>query len=508
MSARILIVDDDPVQRRLLKGAVEREGMIADTADDGNQAVKLITNAEKPYDAVVLDLVMPGMDGLSVLAWMSENGHGTPAIVQTGLGGIETVVKAMRAGAFDFVVKPVSPERLMTAIGHARKAGTKDRNSGGGAKITGGFADIVVASPAMDRILSLAKRAAASDIPVVLEGESGVGKEMIARAIQIESARRARPYVTVNCGAIPASLVESILFGHEKGAFTGAVDNHTGKFVEADRGTLFLDEVGDLPPEVQVKLLRAVQTGEIETVGARDVRKVDIRLISATNKDLIEEVKAGRFREDLYYRLNVFPIHVPALRQRKEDIPELARHFVRRYAQSTVRSPHTTLAPEALALLTAHDWPGNIRELENAIHRAVVLSDTETLGADLFPQIAAQLPGYDLASRRHSGGLEEMSWVPSIEFDPVKDQGPAMIGYEEQGAVKTHEPEGALNAIASNGQVRPLAEVEEELIRFALSFYDGQMSEVARRLGIGRSTLYRKLKDYAIDPGSPLKTAA
>ena len=452
MSARILIVDDDPVQRRLLKGTIEREGMIADTADDGNQAVRLIAGADKPYDAVVLDLVMPVMDGLSVLAWMGENNVTTPAIVQTGLGGIETVVKAMRAGAFDFVVKPVSPERLMTAVGHARKAGKKERGGPSG-KSGGGFADIVVASSAMDRILSLAKRAAASDIPVVLEGESGVGKEMIARAIQMESARRSRPYVTVNCGAIPASLVESILFGHEKGAFTGAVDNHTGKFVEADRGTLFLDEVGDLSPEVQVKLLRAVQTGEIETVGARDVRKVDIRLISATNKDLIEEVKAGRFREDLYYRLNVFPIHVPPLRQRKEDIPELARHFVRRYVRSAGRAPSMSLAPETLALLTAHDWPGNIRELENAVHRAVVLAEGDTLTADLFPQIAAQLPGYDLSSRQNGRELEEMTWVPPIEYDPVDEPVPAMIGFEHPPIRGQKDPEGALNAIAANGEV-------------------------------------------------------
>ena len=471
MSARILIVDDDPVQRRLLKGAVEREGMIADTADDGNQAVKLITNAEKPYDAVVLDLVMPGMDGLSVLAWMSENGHGTPAIVQTGLGGIETVVKAMRAGAFDFVVKPVSPERLMTAIGHARKAGTKDRNSGGGAKITGGFADIVVASPAMDRILSLAKRAAASDIPVVLEGESGVGKEMIARAIQIESARRARPYVTVNCGAIPASLVESILFGHEKGAFTGAVDNHTGKFVEADRGTLFLDEVGDLPPEVQVKLLRAVQTGEIETVGARDVRKVDIRLISATNKDLIEEVKAGRFREDLYYRLNVVQLTVPPLRERMGDIPALCRHLLARIAgQPGLRS--LGLTDDALSLLMQHPWPGNVRQLQNALFRAAVLCEGDALTPQDFPQIAAQIRAGDMIDRV----------TPRV-----------------RAISQPHRDGAGITLFELDGHVRQLAEIEADVIRLAIGHYRGRMTEVARRLGIGRSTLYRKLAELGID---------
>jgi len=517
MTSRVLIVDDDPVQRRLLKGSCDRDGISADVAEDGNGAVKLISKANSRYDAIILDLVMPGKDGLAVLAWMKQNAIDTPVIVQTGQGGIETVVRAMRAGAFDFVVKPVSPERLLLAIGNATKA-VRPASRHDARKSTGGFSDIVVASPAMDRILGLAKRAAASDIPVVLEGESGVGKEMIARAIQAESLRRSKAYVTVNCGAIPENLVESVLFGHEKGAFTGAVDNHTGKFVEADGGTLFLDEVGDLPANVQVKLLRAVQSGEIETIGAREVRKVNIRLISATNKDLIEEVKAGRFREDLYYRLNVFPISVPALRHRKEDIPELARHFVNRYSKVSGRSINLRLEAETLALLTAYDWPGNIRELENAIHRAAVLAESDQLTIDLFPQIAAQLPGYNLSTR---SGLPSMGAAPDginpeglyqqklIDFhhDVSAD---VFTGrdFEPSGSNLENEDEGGLRAVTTDGQVRALAEVEEELIRFALSFYGGQMSEVARRLGIGRSTLYRKLKDYEIDPGDPNVRAA
>ena len=510
MTSRILVVDDDPVQRRLLTAAIERIGHSVIVAQDGETAIACLSQRGEAIDAVVLDLMMPGIDGLGVLDWMRANAVEAPAIVQTGQGGIETVVKAMRAGAFDFVVKPVSPERLAFAIGNALKATHKDVRRP--VKAPDGFGDIVAASPAMDRVLKLARRAAVSNIPVVLEGESGVGKEMIARAIQAESQRRSRPFVTVNCGAIPDNLVESILFGHEKGAFTGAVDRHTGKFVEADGGTLFLDEIGDLPLDVQVKLLRAVQTGEIETVGARLVQKVDIRLISATNKDLIEEVKAGRFREDLYYRLNVYPIHVPALRRRKEDIPELVRHFTRRYAHLSGRAAELVVEPQTLALLTAYDWPGNIRELENAVHRAVVLCDGERLTADLFPQIAAQLPGYEIDQREeppaaaHSAGEtvdngEKAFDANALVAEPEAPSVPATpLGAEE--------PAGSLSAVTPDGEIRALAEVEEELIRFALSFYNGQMSEVARRLGIGRSTLYRKLKDYEIDPDDPLRVAA
>ena len=227
----------------------------------------------------------------------------------------------------------------------------------------------------MERVIRLGQRAAASQIPILIEGESGVGKELIARAIQGAGDRRSKPFVTVNCGAIPDNLVESILFGHEKGAFTGAADKHTGKFREAHGGTLFLDEVGELPPEVQVKLLRALQDGEIDPVGARRPIRVDFRLISATNRSLIDLVKAGQFREDLYYRLNVFPIRVPPLRERREDIPELVRHFTARFAAEEGKSFIRGVNAPALQLLSRYDWPGNIRQLENAVFRAVVLAD-------------------------------------------------------------------------------------------------------------------------------------
>ena len=531
VTINILVVDDDPVQRRLLRAAVERIGHVAVPAEDGKAALAALQKGDIAYGAVVLDLMMPGMDGLTVMAEMAERGLGMPVIVQTGQGGIETVVKAMRAGAFDFVVKPASPERLAVSIDNALKVDQREsraRFNQSAQPSNTGFRDIISASPAMERVLNLARRAAASNIPVVLEGESGVGKEMIARAIQSGSDRRTKPFVTVNCGAIPDNLVESILFGHEKGAFTGATEKHTGKFVEANGGTLFLDEIGELPLDVQVKLLRAVQHGEIETVGARQATKVDCRLISATNKDLIQEVKDGRFREDLYYRLNVFPIVVPALRRRKEDIPLLVRFFVERFAIEQGTAGPLAITPETMALLTAYDWPGNIRQLENAVFRAVVLSDGQELTPDVFPQIAAQLPGYEVREAG-AGPRVEVTFADDAPGSRPTQRAAALDtglhGVDRLGVAVGHrsltegliaigmhdqdeQADGSISSVDEEGEIRPLASVEEELIRFALKFYSGQMSQVARKLGIGRSTLYRKLKDYDIDPDDPLKHVA
>ncbi|MDX0627298.1 response regulator [Sinorhizobium medicae] len=511
MTAHILVIDDDPVQRRLLTNMIERLGHVAHLADNGRSGLELMQRKGGIINVILLDLLMPGMNGHSFLEALAERGVDTPVIVQTGQGGIETVVQAMQAGAFDFLVKPVSPERLSIALGNALKMASRDgkvktaRRPRGGSV---GFDDIVSASPAMIRVIDLARRAAQSNIPVVLEGESGVGKEMVARAIQAASDRATKPFVTVNCGAIPGNLVESILFGHEKGAFTGASEKHSGKFVDADGGTLFLDEIGDLPIEVQVKLLRAVQQGEIETVGARQPQKVNVRLISATNKDLINEVREGRFREDLYYRLNVFPITIPALRRRKEDIPVLVRAFVERFAAEQRLDQRLTVSNGAMALLTSYDWPGNIRQLENAIFRAVVLAEGHELTVRDFPQVATQIPGYIVADRT---GL---SWGDGGPEGRTAPDRPAAVT-ADAGALETaptdqrdERIENAIASLSEGGEVRKLAEVEEELIRFALKFYRGQMSQVARKLGIGRSTLYRKLKDYGIDPDNPLREAA
>jgi DNA-binding NtrC family response regulator len=508
-AAQILVVEDDPVQRRLLKNAIERHGHVVHQAENGRIGLEMVKRASGLYNVIVLDLMMPEMTGLEFLEAVHEFGTQIPVIVQTGQGGIETVVQAMRAGAFDFVVKPVSPERIANSISNALKLDQREikartgRRSRSGAV---GFDDIVSASPAMLRVIDLAQRGAQSTIPVVLEGESGVGKELVARAIQSGSDRSGKPFVTVNCGAIPHNLVESILFGHEKGAFTGATERHVGKFMEADGGTIFLDEIGDLPLDVQVKLLRAVQQGEIETVGARTAHKVNVRLISATNKDLIEEVKNGHFREDLYYRLNVFPITIPALRKRKEDIPHLVRVFTERFSTEQKNGHRMTVSSGALALLTAYDWPGNIRQLENAIFRAVVLADGPELTEADFPQIAAQLPEYDvvdhLALVADNSSSARLSELVEVEYSASQSAG------DPAASRITDAPDNAIASTNPAGEVRKLADVEEELIRFALKFYRGQMSQVARKLGIGRSTLYRKLKDYGIDPDNPQKDAA
>jgi DNA-binding NtrC family response regulator len=336
----------------------------------------------------------------------------------------------------------------------------------------------------MTRVIRLGERAARSTIPVLIEGESGVGKEMVARAIQGASDRRGKPFVTVNCGALPENLVESILFGHEKGAFTGATEKHAGKFVEANGGTLFLDEIGELPPETQVKLLRALQEGEIDPIGAKRSVRVDIRLISATNQNLIELVRQGRFREDLYYRLNVFPITMPALRTRRGDIGDLARRFAARFAAEEGKRIRG-ISAEALTLLSSYAWPGNVRQLENAIFRAIVLCDGDELTVAEFPQIAAQVDGFDVR-------------VPPLPAPAQLTSAPP----REIVRVEIRDP-NVLRLLDESGDVRRLESLEAETIRFALSHYRGQMSEMARRLGIGRSTLYRKMKEYGLnDPAT------
>ena len=309
--------------------------------------------------------------------------------------------------------------------------------------------------------------------------------------------------VAVNCGAIPENLVESILFGHEKGSFTGATERHIGKFVEADGGTLFLDEVGELPPAAQVKLLRAIQEGEVEPVGARKAVKVNVRVISATNRDLIAEVKAGRFREDLFYRLHVFPISVPPLRERPEDIPDLVRHFIARFAAEEGKRLRSVTA-DALKLLCQHRWPGNVRQLENTMFRAVVLADGEEIGVDEIPQIVTQ--HFQLAADmpRPSATHEPLPHepAPSISAEAIPD-GP--LGIDPNAgfrlpAMPLHAPSSGtgLTLINSAGDIRPLEEIEADVIRAAVSHYRGQMSEVARKLQIGRSTLYRKLESLGM----------
>jgi DNA-binding NtrC family response regulator len=492
MAERILIVDDDPVQRRLIENMVGRFGYQPIVAEGGQAAVQTLLAAGGPrIDAVILDLVMPDLDGLGVLARMREAGSTVPVIVETAHGGIDNVVSAMRAGAVDFVVKPASAERLQVSLRNALATGALEselkliKRSRAG---TLGFRDIVTASARMRGVLRTAEKAAGSNIPVLIEGESGVGKELIARAIHGSGERRAKPFVAVNCGAIPDNLVESILFGHEKGAFTGATERHTGKFVEASSGTLFLDEVGELPPTAQVKLLRAIQEGEVEPVGARKPVKVDVRIVSATNRNLTEDVKASRFREDLFYRLHVFPITVPPLRERPEDVPGLVRHFLARFAAEEGKRIRS-VAAEAIGLLQGFSWPGNVRQLENAMFRAVVLAESDEIGAQEFPQIVAQAARLSpIAERAESEPAERLVLDDAPLAVEADHDVPAVI------APPTMASSGGLALLDDNGEIRPLEDVEADAIRFAIAHCRGQMSEVARKLRIGRSTLYRKLE--------------
>ena len=481
MSCTILIVDDDPVQRRLLEALVRRFGFAAETAGSGRDALRrLEPSGAAPVDLMILDLVMPDLDGMAVLKQMRDSGRAVPTIVQTAHGSIEAVIAAMRAGALDFVVKPVGAERLQVSIKNALRVDALEvevRRLNRQASGSLALKDLASKSEEMQRVVRLGERAAKSAIPVLLEGESGVGKELVARAIQGASDRRGRAFVTVNCGALPETLVESILFGHEKGAFTGATERHAGKFVEAHGGTLFLDEIGELPPGAQVKLLRALQEGEVDPVGGKRPVKVDIRLISATNQNLIELVKRGLFREDLYYRLNVFPITVPPLRARRRDVADLTRRFVARFAAEEGKRL-LGVSAEVLAMLTAYHWPGNVRQLENAVFRAVVLADHDELTVAEFPQIAAHVEGFEVRIPPVAAALQTAS-VPEREVVRVEVRDPNVLPLLDEG-----------------GDVRRLEVLEAEAIRFALAHYRGQMSAMARKLGIGRSTLYRKMKEY------------
>ncbi|MBR0756019.1 sigma-54-dependent Fis family transcriptional regulator [Bradyrhizobium jicamae] len=488
MAATILIADDDAVQRRLVENMVQKCGYEALVVDSGDAAIAALTASEAhTIDAVVLDLVMPGLDGLGVLAKLRESGLNVPVIVQTAHGGIDNVVSAMRAGAQDFVVKPASFERLQVSLRNALNASAlkgelqRIRHSREG-RLT--FSDIITRSETMTGVLRTAQKAASSAIPVLIEGESGVGKELFARAIHGSSERKSKPFVAVNCGAIPDNLVESILFGHEKGAFTGATEKHQGKFLEAHGGTLFLDEVGELPLTAQVKLLRALQEGTVEAVGGRKPVKVDVRIISATNRKLLDLVKGGQFREDLFYRLHVLPVTIPPLRQRREDIPHLLRHFLARFCAEENRNI-TGISGEAMAHLAQLDWPGNIRQLENTVYRAVVLSEGDQLALGDFPQAS-----FHVASEGKALHGEPLVVSPSTA--------PAMNSGNEI-PLAPMPTAGNLAMLNVSGEVRPLEELENEIIRFAISHYRGQMSEVARRLKIGRSTLYRKLDEAAAD---------
>jgi len=475
MAKTVIIVDDDPTQRRLLQAAVEKSGFSTLQADNGDSALDMVLGPEgHKIHVMLLDLVMPGRSGMETLEELKVKRPELPVIVLTGKGSIDTVVKAMQNGARDFVVKPAAPERIIISIRNALEIKTLVGEVKRLKKTTEGqlnFNDIIGNAPSMRSVIAMGERGAKANIPILITGESGVGKEVIARAIQGASNRAGQPFITVNCGAIPENLVESILFGHEKGSFTGANAKHLGKFQEAHTGTLFLDEVGELPLDIQVKLLRVLQEGEVDPIGSKRTVPVDVRIISATNRDLGKAVKSGSFREDLYYRLNVFPILVPPLRERKEDIPALLDHFIKRInVQEGLSVAGVNHA--ALEMLKNYEWTGNVRQLENAVFRAMILSNGHELKPEDFPQISGLAPIMHHTDDTPLGALAQS---------------------------KEHRQDEEVMFLDREGHLRTLEEIERDLIRFAIENYSGHMSEVARRLGIGRSTLYRKVREHELD---------
>src|SRR3954469_17769036 len=473
----LLLIDDEPAQRRLVTAIGARAGWWVRGASDFDAARKMFDDPQEPrFDAILLDHWLPGEAGTELIREIRATRPDLPLLVLTAQNDVAVAVDAMRAGASDFIVKPLAPDRLLAALNTAtdrRKATGELRPLSEKLARTLGFEEIVGSAPKFRTALAIAAKAARARVSVLIEGESGSGKEIVAQAIHAASPRGKKQLHTVNCGAIPENLVESVLFGHEKGAFTGAFDRHVGRFEDADGSTLFLDEVGELPLDTQVKLLRALETGEIQRIGSRVIHTVDVRIIAATNRRLAEEVARGRFREDLYYRLNVVHVPIPPLRDRASDIPPLARHLLARIAEQPGMR-HLSITDDGLEVLMRYGWPGNVRQLQNALFRAAVLCDGNALTAADFPQIQQESTFARRASDFHRPRLEGAS----------------------QNAALDHAP--GITLYDSDGNMRSLEEIEADVIRLAIGHYRGRMTEVARRLGIGRSTLYRKLGELGI----------
>ena len=453
---RILIVDDEAKMLRVLELQLQTAGYAVAKAESAEIGLKLLDGAEEdgqPYALAVTDLRLPGMDGLSFLREARARQPTLPVIVMTAFGTIETAVEAMKQGASDYLLKPFSLEDMMITIDkvlelHALRRENKELKQELTRRYE--FEQIIGHSEKMRDVFETAERVAATRATVLLGGESGTGKGMLARAIHQQSPRRDAPFVKITCSAIPENLMESELFGYEKGAFTGAMRLHEGKFEQADGGTAFLDEIGDVPPPVQVKLLRVLQEREFERLGGSKTIEVDVRIIAATNQDLRVALEQGAFREDLYYRLNVVPINLPPLRERKEDIPELVNHFLQRFAEDT-GDRVSGVSPQALDKMRGYHWPGNVRELENIIQRAMVLAKGDVIETD------------------------------DIQLD---------------GAAGSTLPAGAIPFLPDG---MTLEKYEQELIREAMKRSDSNKSQAARLLGLTRNALRYRLSQMGLD---------
>ncbi|MHB1403658.1 MAG: sigma 54-interacting transcriptional regulator [Thiobacillus sp.] len=435
----ILVVDDDASLRELITLRLEANGFRVEAVDSGEAALTQLALARP--DAVLTDMQMDGMDGMALFRAIHARDPALPVIVLTAHGTIPDAVAATQQGLFGYLTKPYDAATLISLLKRAtRLTGSSTEANGDSWR-----SEIITASPAMDVLLAEARLAAQSDASVLIQGESGTGKELLARAIHRASPRHGKPFVAINCGAIPAELLESELFGHVKGAFTGAARDHLGLFLSAEGGTVLLDEIGDMPAQLQVKLLRVLQEGEVRPVGATETRPVDVRILSATHRNLEEAIASGEFREDLYYRLNVVTLTLPPLRERREDIPLLARHFLTVLTEKYRRRIHG-FAPDALDMLTAADWPGNIRQLHNVLEQCIALCTTSTIPASLVARALRDKPA----------------------------------------------------------EIQPLAEArstfERDYLISLLKLTRGQVSEVARLAGRNRTEVYRLLQRHGLTP--------
>jgi DNA-binding NtrC family response regulator len=465
----VLVVDPDAHIRKLLQFHLTRSGCQVLQAGSGEEALKVMREQGR-VELALVDLRLPGMPAQELLRKLSQSGMASSIIAMAHPGGtLADAIAAMREGAFDVVNKTASFDQVHLSIRNAlQNLGLKQEVQQLRAQlqeIEQPFAEVIGRSEAIAQVLKLARKVRDSDITVLITGESGSGKEVIARAIHQGGIYRNRPFVAINCAAIPEALLESELFGHERGAFTGATQRRVGKFSEANDGTLFLDEVGELSPALQAKLLRVLQTKEIQPIGGQPVH-VNVRIISATNQDLQARVQSGQFRLDLYYRLAVFPLQMPPLRARREDVPLLVNHFLRKFAEAEGKGA-LAIPPEVMERLAAYDWPGNVRELENMVYRAVVLAEQKTLRLEDFPVLT--LHPSPLAASTADPPRTPARTVP-VAAHPVPD----------------------------GGSVLSLEEAEQRAIAQALRECRGNMSQAAIRLKIGRATLYRKVKKYGL----------
>ena len=457
--ASILAVDDEADFVDALSSILTKHEYSVDTSCSGYEALQMLSI--RPYDLVLLDLTMPLISGIDTLKRIQRIDPGLPVIILTGDSRVGTVVDAMKLGAYDFFPKPLDWERLEIAIKNAlvtKELRGEVSRLQGQLKSKYSFKQIIGNSKSMQDVFRSLERVVEANVTVSIRGESGTGKELLARSIHFNGHRKQKAFVAVNCAAIPESLLESELFGHEKGAFTGAIARRAGKFEQADGGTLFLDEIGDMPHSTQVKILRVLQERQFQRVGGTETVEVDVRVISATNKNLEEEMKKGNFREDLYYRINVYPIFVPPLRKRREDIPALAAFFLGKYNKEYRRKVKSIL-PQTLDYLMNYEWPGNVRELENVLERSFLHASDGVLAAEHLP-------------------------ITITSFKEDLNSGDSFINLKK--------------VVSLTRQITPLKDLEKEVLQQAIKLTNYNMSNAALELGIGRTTLYRKLEKYGI----------